>query len=133
MNLVLTKTRGRIGILGRVAVYADFTQQDKDSFATNTRHQQPSKFLSIYSSTQIQISQQIFYHYDYPFHFNQFFITYRNQYECIVKLRIIQSFSQQSLIKEFNLNDLLHQYKRSANQIPVRSSGSDIIIFFNNS
>ena len=53
MNLVLTKTRGRIGILGRVAVYADFTQQDKDSFATNTRHQQPSKFLSVYSSTQI--------------------------------------------------------------------------------
>lgn len=69
-----------------------------------------------YITVQLYIAKD-FYHYNYPFHFNQFFITYRNQYECIVKLRIIQSFSQQSLIKEFNLNDLLDQHKRSASQV----------------
>jgi hypothetical protein len=46
-----------------------------------------------YITVQLYIAKD-FYHYDYPFHFNQFFITYRNKYECIVKLRIIQSFSQ---------------------------------------
>lgn len=60
---------------------------------------------------------EAFHNQKYPFNFNKFFLTYRNKYAFIVKLQILDYFSQKGLLKELNLKNLLQEHRRSTNQL----------------
>lgn len=57
------------------------------------------------------------YTYQYPFSFPKSYLTYQDEYDMQVKLQLIQTFANTTLIKEFKVFEFLQKFRSTPNKI----------------
>lgn len=81
-----------------------------------------------FCQAQVYLNYEL-YTYKNPFSFPESYLTYEDKYEMQIKLRIIQSFANNTLKKEFKVSEFLEKFKNTPNKTKAHIKNMILVSF----